>query len=93
MTDLTTLESLAEGGSGALDALLRPMEAAVSRWPSVLLPEGVAFYLRKGQPVLVPHSPTEGWVRIHSERAGFIGVGEVLDDGRIAPRRLFASDG
>ena len=93
MTDLATLESLAEGGSGALDALLRPMEAAVSRWPSVLLPEGVAFYLRKGQPVLVPHSPTEGWVRIHAERAGFIGVGEVLDDGRIAPRRLFASDG
>ena len=93
MTDLGTLESLAEEGSGALDALLRPMEAAVSRWPSVLLPEGVAFYLRKGQPVLVPHSPTEGWVRIHAERAGFIGVGEVLDDGRIAPRRLFASDG
>ena len=91
MTELAALESLAEGGAEALDALLRPMEAAVSRWPSVLLPEGVAFYLRKGQPVLVPHSPTEGWVRIHSERAGFIGVGEVLDDGRIAPRRLFGS--
>ena len=91
MTELMTLESLAEGGPRALDALLRPMEAAVSQWPSVLLPEGVAFYLRKGQPVLVPHSPTEGWVRIHAERAGFIGVGEVLDDGRIAPRRLFGA--
>ena len=92
MTELATLDSLAEGGgTEALDALLRPMEAAVSQWPSVLLPEGVAFYLRKGQPVLVPHSPTEGWVRIHAERAGFIGVGEVLDDGRIAPRRLFES--
>ena len=93
MTELATLDSLAEGGgTEALDALLRPMEAAVSQWPSVLLPEGVAFYLRKGQPVLVPHSPTEGWVRIHAERAGFIGVGEVLDDGRIAPRRLFGSN-
>ena len=92
MTDLAALESLARGGgTGALDALLRPMEAAVSQWPSVLLPEGVAFYLRKGQPVLVPHSPTDGWVRIHAERAGFIGVGEVLDDGRIAPRRLLVS--
>ena len=92
MTELATLDSLVEGGgTEALDALLRPMEAAVSQWPSVLLPEGVAFYLRKGQPVLVPHSPTEGWVRIHAERAGFIGVGEVLDDGRIAPRRLFES--
>ena len=91
MTALTTLDSLAEEDPGALDALLWPMEAALSQWPSVLLPEGVAFYLRKGQPVLVPHSPTEGLVRIHVERAGFIGVGEVLDDGRIAPRRLFAS--
>ena len=91
MTDLAALKSLAAEDPKALDTLLRPMEAAVSQWPRVLLPEGVAFYLRKGQPVLVPHSPTDGWVRIHAERAGFIGVGEVLDDGRIAPRRLFAS--
>ena len=91
MMELATIESLAEEGPDALDASLQPMEAAVSQWPSVLLTEGIAFYLRKGQPVLVPHSPTEGWVRIHSERTGFIGVGEVLDDGRIAPRRLFVS--
>ena len=91
MTDLAALKSLAAEDPKALDTLLRPMEEAVSQWPRVLLPEGVAFYLRKGQPVLVPHSPTDGWVRIHAERAGFIGVGEVLDDGRIAPRRLFAS--
>ena len=91
MIELATVESLADAGRDALDAVLRPMEAAVSQWPGVRLPEGVAFYLRKGQPVLVPHSPTEGWVRIHSEGAGFIGVGEVLDDGRIAPRRLFVS--
>ena len=89
MVALSAIESQAGEGLPALDAWLRPMEAAVSQWPSVRLPEGVAFYLRKGQPVLVPHAPTEGWVRIHSERAGFIGVGEVLDDGRIAPRRLF----
>ena len=91
MVELATVESMAAEGPRVLDASLLPMEAAVSRWPSVRLPEGVAFYLRKGQPVLVPHSPTEGWVRIHAEGVGFIGVGEVLDDGRIAPRRLFAS--
>ncbi|MCY4671249.1 MAG: tRNA pseudouridine(55) synthase TruB [Rhodococcus sp.] len=91
MRELSSLEALFEQGPRALDELLRPMEAAVSQWPSVELSEGMAFYLCKGQPVLVPHSPTEGWVRIHAERAGFIGVGEVLDDGRIAPRRLFVS--
>ena len=91
MVEFATVESMATEGPHTLDGTLQPMEAAVSGWPGVLLPEGVAFYLRKGQPVLVPHSPTEGWVRIHTERAGFIGVGEVLDDGRIAPRRLFAT--
>ena len=90
MMAMKTLESLAETGPSALDASLLPMEAAVSHWPSVVLTEAVAFYLSKGQPVLVPHSPTEGWVRIHTERSGFVGVGEVLEDGRIAPRRLLA---
>ncbi len=89
MVELAAVESMASEGLQALDAPLLPMEAAVSGWPRVQLPEGVAFYLLKGQPVQVPHSPTEGWVRIHTEPAGFIGVGEVLDDGRIAPRRLF----
>ncbi len=91
MTSLDALESLAMQGLDALDARLQPMESAVDHWPCVLLPEGVAFYLRKGQPVLVPHAPTAGWVRLHAERAGFIGVGEVLDDGRIAPRRLLGA--
>jgi tRNA pseudouridine55 synthase len=39
----------------------------------------------------VPHAPTSGWVRIHESGEGggrFLGVGEVLEDGRIAPRRL-----
>ena len=90
MVELSTVESIASEGPQAIDASLLPMEAAVSGWPSVRLPEGVAFYLLKGQPVQVPHSPTGGWVRLHTERAGFIGVGEILDDGRIAPRRLVA---
>ncbi len=92
MVELAAIESMASEGPQALDAPLLPMEAAVSGWPCVRLTEGVAFYLRKGQPVQVPHSPTEGWVRIHTERTGFIGVGEVLDDGRIAPRRIFVPD-
>ncbi|MBF2761271.1 MAG: tRNA pseudouridine(55) synthase TruB [Ectothiorhodospiraceae bacterium AqS1] len=93
MTDMATLESLAIEGLDALDTRLQPMESAVAHWPCVPLTEGVAFYLRKGQPVLVPHAPTQGWVRLHVERTGFIGVGEVLDDGRIAPRRLLGASG
>ncbi|NIR32093.1 MAG: tRNA pseudouridine(55) synthase TruB [Gammaproteobacteria bacterium] len=88
MVTLEMLEGRAREGFEALDDLLLPMEAAVADWPAVHLPGGVAYYLRKGQPVIVPHAPTRGWVRIYTEQRKFLGVGEVLDDGRIAPRRL-----
>ncbi len=86
---LAELERLAEaGGLEALDARLLPMEAALADWPAVTLTANSAYYLRQGQPVLVPQAPTSGWVRLFGEDQGFLGVGQVLDDGRIAPRRL-----
>lgn len=85
---LPQLRALAEQGAEALDGVLLPMEAAVSDWPDVNLPEEVAYYVRQGQAVLVPHAPTQGWVKIYENHKRFLGVGEVLDDGRIAPRRL-----
>ncbi len=88
MVPLGELEERAERGLDALDELLLPIEAAVAHWPGVSLPDAVAYYLRRGQPVLVPHAPTEGWVRIFAGGDRFVGIGEVLDDGRVAPRRL-----
>jgi len=38
--------------------------------------------------VLVPHAPTAGLVRLYEGQRRFLGVGEILDDGRVAPRRL-----
>ncbi len=90
MVSLKRLEQLADEGFDALDQVLVPMEAALAGWPEVQLPENAAFYLKKGQPVLVPKSPTQGWVRLYASGDRFIGAGEVLDDGRIAPRRLVA---
>jgi len=81
------------GGFEALDALLLPVSSAVSDWPVVSLSDATAFYIRQGQPVIVPHAPSSGHVQL-IERAKdgstgtFIGVGEILDDGRVAPRRL-----
>ncbi len=76
----------------ALDELLQPMGTAVTDWPLVALTELTASYLQQGQPVQVANAPTCGWVQIHAEteteETRFLGVGEVMDDGRIAPRRL-----
>jgi tRNA pseudouridine55 synthase len=89
MVTLDALEArLASGGEAALDALLLPMESGLSQWPDVRLTGDAAYYLRQGQPVLVPHAPTAGLVRLYEGQRRFLGVGEILDDGRVAPRRL-----
>jgi len=72
----------------ALDALLLPLESALGHWPSVRLSEDAAFYLRQGQAVLVPQAPTQGLVRLHDPSQKFIGVGCILDDGKVQPKRL-----
>jgi tRNA pseudouridine55 synthase len=89
MVSLDRLEALAREGQASLDAVILPTESAVRDWPDLRLSEDVAYYLRQGQAVLVPRAPTRGWVRLYGGDARFLGVGEVLDDGRIAPRRLF----
>jgi tRNA pseudouridine55 synthase len=89
MVTLDALEDcLAREGEKGLDGLLLPMESGLSQWPDVRLSGDAAFYLRQGQPVLVPHAPTTGLVRLYEGQRRFLGVGEILDDGRVAPRRL-----
>ncbi|MBS34758.1 MAG: tRNA pseudouridine(55) synthase TruB [Thiotrichales bacterium] len=88
MISLDVMKARAEDGLETLDQMLLPTDSALDDYPKVELTEDAAFYMGQGQPVLVPHAPTEGWVRIYRRANRFIGVGEVLDDGRIAPRRL-----
>ncbi len=87
LDDVERLGSEMDGFAG-LDALLLPLESALGHWPAVRLSEDAAFYLRQGQAVLVPQSPTEGLVRLYDPSERFIGVGEILDDGKVQPKRL-----
>jgi tRNA pseudouridine55 synthase len=87
LVSLELLEQKGEEGSVAMDALLLPVESALADWPEVRLTPDSSFYVRQGQPVLVPNAPVEGWVRLFGPD-GFMGVGEILDDGRVAPRRM-----
>lgn len=85
---LEHLESLSDEDR---PALLLPMDHIVTDLPSVQLNEEMGFFLRRGQAVLVPKAPTHGCVRLYGRQSVFMGIGEVLDDGRIAPRRLVKS--
>ena len=87
MISLEQLEQLAEQGFDALDDELLPLDSGIVDWPEVRLDADSAFYVKQGQPVQIAKSPTEGWVRIYAGE-DFIGLGEIQDDGRIAPRRM-----
>jgi len=88
MIDMETLEHKAELGLETLDSLLMPMHTALSNWPTVELTNELAYYVQKGQAVQVPKAPTKGWVTLFAENARFLGIGLILEDGRIAPKRL-----
>lgn len=91
MLTLDHLHELAERGLAALDALLLPLDSALTQWPALQVRGDAAFYLRQGQAVLIPRAPAQGWVRLYQGAEDFLGLGEVLDDGRVEPRRLFSS--
>jgi tRNA pseudouridine55 synthase len=91
---MATLEALqANDRIADMDALLLSADAAVEGLPLVKLSQSGGFYIRQGQPVLVPNAPCGGMVRVALETGEFLGVGEMLDDGRVAPRRLIVTGG
>lgn len=86
---LTTLEALKNNDAiAAMDGLLQPATTALASLPVVVLAESASFYVRQGQAVRVAHAPTAGLVQLHTASGELLGVGEILDDGRVAPRRL-----
>jgi tRNA pseudouridine55 synthase len=82
-------ELKAQGGLEALDQQLHPADLAVEALLRVDLPAVTAGFVKQGQAVMVRHLPAEGLVRLYEE-GEFIGIGVVLDDGRVAPKRLFS---
>ena len=91
---MATLAALKDNEQLAqMDQLLLPADAALGGLPLVTLSESGGFYLRQGQPVLVPNAPCSGMVRVALPDGEFLGVGEILDDGRVAPRRLIVTNG
>lgn len=89
MQDLGKLQELsAQQDFTTMDSFLLSVDSAIERWPALALSEAAVYYLKQGQPIIVPYAPTSGWVRLTRKEGGFLGVGEILDDGKVAPRRL-----
>lgn len=88
MLTMEQLENIAAAGLSGLDAELLGIDSVLQEIPSIHLIDSVAYYLCQGQPVMVPGAPTHGMLRIYTKDGRFLGAGEVLEDGRVAPKRL-----
>jgi tRNA pseudouridine55 synthase len=86
--DAIALEGFTALDAEARRAALKRADVMVADLPDVELTPLAAHYLRQGQPVSARHRLAPGWVRLYEEGHRFLGMGQVLDDGRVAPRRL-----
>lgn len=85
-----------EDRAETLDHYLLPTDAPVAEMPKLSLDEHSSFYFIRGQAVIsnqVYRLGDEGdKVRVFNQDDEFLGVGDITDDGRVAPSRLVAQN-
>lgn len=74
------------------DRCLLPIDAAVGNWPKLEFEQDSVYSARQGRAVEASDPPAEGWVRMYTQDSRFFGVGEIMPDRRIAPRKLFLNN-
>jgi len=90
--EMVTLEEITECFNRddkflSLNNLLLPVGEMTRGFNEVILSPDEKFYIKNGQAVRVGNSPETGMVSMYFADK-FIGVGLVLEDGRIEPKRL-----
>jgi tRNA pseudouridine55 synthase len=73
------------------DALLRPVDALLARWPRVDLAEQAAGEFRCGRIVAADLPAGDDCWRVYAAGA-FLGLGRQVPGGGLAPKRLLATD-
>jgi len=89
MQDLATVEAQAEQDRDALRDSLLPSDEALTGFPAVDLEAGAGQKFSGGQAVQVTAGQANGLARVYVAGGRFLGVGELSDDGWLAPRRVF----
>lgn len=88
MVSLETLENEYKNNVSILNHYLQPISSMISHWPILQITDEMVFYMKRGQAVRVPRSPLSGLVQLQQKDGTFLGIGEVLSNGMIAPRKL-----
>ena len=66
-----------------------PPDEALTGFQAVELDEDAGQKFSGGQALQVAAGQDNGLVRVYQAGRRFLGVGELSDDGRLAPRRVF----
>ncbi|MSQ66605.1 MAG: tRNA pseudouridine(55) synthase TruB [Gammaproteobacteria bacterium] len=74
----------------AYDDRLAPIDSALSGMPALALDTPMAQRLWRGQMIEIPPTASPGLVRAYGPDGGFIGICEVLLNGRLVSRRLMS---
>jgi tRNA pseudouridine55 synthase len=91
LAQAVTLEQLEAMDMGQRDAFLLPPDSLLQQLPAVCLDVESAYYLCRGQSIWKSGVTQQGFLRLYEDSQRFLGLGEVTDDCRIAPRRLISS--
>jgi tRNA pseudouridine55 synthase len=83
-----TIEALEQMTAEQRDALLLPVDTAITALQKIELQDDASYYFKQGNPVWVSGIIPPGELRIYSEAGLFLGVGFQQRDGRIAPKRV-----
>ena len=86
--DAVTIPQLDSMSVQERDALLLTPDCLVSNLPAVQLDVDSAFYFMQGQPVWVAKQVLNGQVGVYDAQHEFLGIAEIMDDGKVAPKRL-----
>lgn len=89
MLDMAAIEALAAKGPEPLRAKLLPADVALMGMPDVSVTAEDAERFCRGQVVKVANGGQKGLVRVYAAGSRFLGVGELVEDGQVAPRRVF----
>jgi len=82
------LEELAELDEAVRDTRLMPADIMVESLTPLPLDLEAAWQICHGQPIWLPRLSLGSQFRLYAPDGRFLGVGEVNQDGKVAPRRL-----
>jgi tRNA pseudouridine55 synthase len=92
LADAYTLAQLEVMDASTRDALLLPVDALLQGLPMVELDADAANYFRQGQAIWKSGIQQSGLIRVYAPQNVFLGLAENVGDGRIAPRRVLATE-